>query len=242
MLTSLRLSNCLLLVSLVSTVHRANLTHTRYLFMEDLVMPTRQTTVFLFLTLLMIGGCAKPPAEQIAAAEQAVKDAQASGANLYAPEEYAKLEGTLAAMKKEVADQEGKFALFQDYGKAEQLAASTSTDATRVQGESAKKKEEAKAAALQAQQVAQDAVSSTLQLVDKAPVGKDRAAIEAIKNDAEALKASLSQVQMAIDKEDYPSAQSQAKAIDEKSHAVSAEIEAALAKVHKGKSSRPAKK
>jgi len=192
--------------------------------------------------IIIIGGCAKPPAEKIEAAEKAVKDAQNSGANIYAPEEYAKLEGTLAAMKKEVADQDSKFALFKDYGKVEQLAASTSTDAVRIQGETSKKKEEAKAAALQAQQVANDAVSSTLQLVSKAPVGKDRAAIEAIKNDAEALKASLTQVQMAIDKEDYPAAQAQAKSIDEKSRAVSAEIEAALAKVHKGKTSRSAKK
>lgn len=204
-------------------------------------MHIRQTMVFLFLVALLAGGCAKPPSEQIEAAEKAVKDAQESGANLYAPEEYAKLEGTLEAMKKEAAEQDSKLGLFKDYGKAEQLAASTSTEAARIQAETATKKEEAKAAALQAQQVAQDAVSSTLQLVDKAPVGKDRAAIEAIKNDADALKASLADVQMAIDKEDYPAAQAQAKAIDEKSRAVSAEIQSALAKVHKGKTSSPRK-
>ena len=207
--------------------------------MEDPVMPIRQTMVFLFLTSLLAGGCAKPPSEQIEAAEKAVKEAQESGANLYAPEEYAKLEGTLEAMKKETAEQDSKFGLFKDYGKAEQLTASTSTETARIQAETTTKKEEAKAAALQAQQVAQDAVSSTLQLVDKAPVGKDRAAIEAIKNDADALKASLAEVQMAIDKEDYPAAQAQAKAIDEKSRAVSTEIQTALAKVHKGKSSSP---
>ena len=202
-------------------------------------MHIRRTMVFLFLASLLAGGCAKPPSEQIEAAEKAVKDAQESGANLYAPEEYAKLEGTLEAMKKEAAEQDGKFGLFKDYGKAEQLATSTSTEAARIQAETATKKEEARAAALQAQQVAQDAVSSTLQLVDKAPVGKDRAAIEAIKNDADALKASLIDVQTAIDKEDYPAAQAQAKAIDEKSRAVSAEIQTALAKVYKGKSSSP---
>jgi len=210
--------------------------------MEDPVKHTYQTTCVLALALLIAGGCAKPPAEKLEAAEKAVTDTQKSGANIYQPEEYAKLEGTLAAMKKEVADQDSKFALFKDYGKAEQLAASTSTDAVRIQGETVKKKEEAKAAALQAQQVANDAVSSTLELVAKAPVGKDRAAIEAIKSDAEALKASLAQVQTAIDKEDYPAAQAQAKAIDEKSRSVSAEIEAALAKVHKGKSPVSGKK
>lgn len=205
-------------------------------------MHIRETTVFLALTTLLVAGCAKPPSDKIEAAEKAVKEAQQSGANLYAAEEYAKLEGTLAALKKETADQSGKFALFQDYGKAEQLAASTAAEATRIKTEAAKKKDEAKAAALQAQQVAQEAVSSTLQLVAKAPVGKDRAAIESIKSDTEALKASLNQVQMALDKEDYPAAQAQAKAIDEKSRAVSSEIQSALAKMKKGKSSSVGKK
>lgn len=202
----------------------------------------RQLLVPIALTALIAAGCTKPPSEKIEAAEQAVKNAQQSGAGTYTAEEYAKLEGTLDALKKEVSEQDGKFALFRDYGKVEQLAASTAAEGQRVKTEVAKKKEEAKAGALQAQQVAQEAVASTLQLVAKAPVGKDRAAVEGIKNDAEALKASLNQVQLAIDKEDYPAAQTQAKAINDKSRAVSDEIESALAKIGKGKSSSSRKK
>ncbi len=203
---------------------------------------TRQILGPLAVTILLVTGCAKPPTEQIEAAEKAVKEAQQSGAATYTADEYAKLEGTLAALKKEVGEQDAKFALFRDYGKAEQLAASTKADGERVKADAAKKKEEAKAAALQAQQVAQEAVKSTIDLVAQAPVGKDRAALEAIKNDADALKASLNQVQIAIDKEDYPAAQTQAKAIHDKSQAVSAEIQQALAKVGKGKPSASKKK
>ena len=197
----------------------------------------RQIVAPLALGVLLVSGCARPPAEQIEAAERAVKEAQQGGAATYAAEEYAKLEGNLAALKKEVADQDGKFALFRDYGKAEQLAASAKAEGERVKTEAATKKEEAKAAALQAQQVAQEAVRSTLDLVAKAPVGKDRAALGAIKAEAEALNALLSQVQTALDKEDYPAAQTQAKAIHEKSRAVSLEIEQALAKIGKKKPS-----
>lgn len=203
----------------------------------------RQLLVPIALTALIAAGCTKPPSDKIEAAEQAVKNAQQSGAGTYTAEEYAKLEGTLDALKKEVSEQDGmKFALFRDYGKVEQLAASTAAEGQRVKTEVAKKKEEAKAGALQAQQVAQEAVASTLQLVAKAPVGKDRAAVEGIKNDAEALKASLNQVQLAIDKEEYLAAQTQAKAINDKSRAVSDEIESALAKIGKGKSSSSRKK
>jgi hypothetical protein len=205
-------------------------------------MPTlRHILSPLALTALLMTGCAKPPTEQIEAAEKAVKEAQESGAAAYTADEYAKLEGMLATIKKEVGEQNGKFALIRDYGTAEQLAVSAQVDAERVKLVAAKKKDDMKAAALQAQQVAQEAVQSTVALVARAPVGKDRAAVEAIKNDAEALKASLNQVQMAMDKEDYLAAQTQAKAIHDKSQAVSTEIQAALGKVGK-RSSAPARK
>lgn len=196
----------------------------------------------LALAAFLVAGCTNPPSDQIEAADKAVKDAQQTGAATYAADEYAKLEGTLAALKKEVADQDAKFALFRDYGKAEQLAASAKADGERVRSDAVKKKEDAKAGALQAQQVAQAAVKDTLHLIAQAPVGKDRAALEAIKTDAETLKASLNQVQVAIEKEDYPAAQTQAKAIHEKSQAVSAEIQGALAKVGKGKAGSTRKK
>ncbi|MDH5625236.1 MAG: hypothetical protein OEY21_03960 [Nitrospira sp.] len=197
----------------------------------------RQMLVPVALAALIAAGCTKPPSEKIEAAEKAVKDAQQSGAGTYTAEEYAKLEGTLEALKKEVSEQDGKLALFRDYGKVEQLAATTAAEGARVKGEVDKKKEEAKAGALQAQQVAQEAVAATLKLVAKAPVGKDRAAVEAIKSDADALQAALSQIQTAIDKEDYLAAQTQARAINDKSRTVSDEIQSALAKTGKGKSS-----
>lgn len=198
-------------------------------------MKIRHVLVSIVGMCALMSGCAQPPADQLNAAEQAVKDAQQSGAASYAANEYAKVEGLLAAMKTEVAEQDGKFALLRDYGKAEQLAATTKAEAERVKTEAAKKMEEAKSGATQAQQTAQASVKSTLELVARAPAGKDRAALESIKTDAEALKASLNDVQMMIDKGDYLGAQTKAKAIQEKAEAVSHEIETALAKIGKGK-------
>ncbi|MBA0914346.1 MAG: hypothetical protein SCG73_01870 [Nitrospiraceae bacterium] len=206
------------------------------------MMNTRAAVLPVMCALLMLTACAKAPTEQIAAAEKAVTEAQQSGAATYVADEYAKIEGTMAALKKEVSEQDGKFALLRDYGKVEQLAAAAKSDAERVKVEAATKKEEAKAAALQAQQVAQEAVASTLALVAKAPTGKDRAALESIKADANALKESLNQVQTAIDAADYPTAQTKAKAIHEKSQAVSQEIKAALAKIGKRQPSAAKKK
>lgn len=205
-------------------------------------MDKRFTMLSGMCGLLMFTACAKRPTEQIEATEKSIQEAQASGASTYLPEEFTKIQGTLAALKKEESDQAGNFALFRDYGKVDQLAVTTKSEAERLQAEATKKKGEARAAALQAQQVAQEAVNTTLVSLAKAPTGKDRAAVEVIKADADALKASLNQVQMAIDTSDYPTAQTKAKAIHEKSHAVSQEIEAALAKIGKGKASMAKKK
>lgn len=198
-------------------------------------MKIRRVLVSIVGICALMSGCAQPPAEQLNAAEQAVKDAQHSGAATYAANDYAKVEGLLAAMKTEVAEQEGKFALLRDYGKAEQLAATAKAEAERVKAEAGKKMEEAKFGATQAQQAAEASVKSALELVARAPAGKDRAALESIKTDAGALKASLNDVQMTLDKGDYLSAQTKATAIKEKADAVSHEIETALAKIGKGK-------
>lgn len=191
----------------------------------------------VIMTILATAGCADPPTEQIQEAEKALKEARESGASTYSPDEYAKLEGTLDALRKEVSEQDGKFAVFRDYGKAQQLSISAKTDSERIKVVTAQKKEEGRAAAIQAQQVAEEAVRATQDLVAKAPMGKDRAAVEAIRNDVEGLKSLLKQVQSSIDKEDYPAAQTQAKAINEMSQGVQAEIQQALAKVGRGKPS-----
>ncbi len=185
--------------------------------------------------LLLSTACGKAPTESVTAAEKAVNDARTAGAPKYAPEEFAKLESVLTNAKNEIAEQDAKFGFLRDYEKAEQVLTAAQTEATRVSAETAKRKEEAKAAAVQAQQAAQSAVTAVQVLVAKAPVGKDRAALEAIRADIVGLATSLPDIHKTIEAEDYQAAQAKAKAVQDKSQAVSAELESALAKVHKAK-------
>jgi len=195
--------------------------------------------IVTIVPVLMIGAaCAKAPTEKVTAAEKAVNDARATGAPKYAPEEFAKLESALTNAKSEVAEQDAKFGFLRDYEKAEQGLTVAQTEATRVSAETAKRKEEAKTGAVQAQQAAQVAVTTAQQLVAKAPVGKDRAALEAIKADIDGLATSLPDIQKTLDAEDYQAAQAKAKAVQDKSQAVSAELESALAKVHSAKTAK----
>lgn len=191
----------------------------------------RRILYFIAPALLLAVGCAKAPADKMEAAERAAADAKTAGASTYMAEDYAKVEGLLANAKKEVSEQDAKFALLRDYGKAEEMLATVQTEASRVTADTSSKKEEAKNAAVQAQKAAQASVAQAQALVAKAPVGKDRAALEAIKADAQGLTTSLVEVQKSMDAGDYPAAKANAEAIQEKSRALAAEIQTALAKV-----------
>ncbi len=202
----------------------------------------RWMSMLLVPALCLAAGCGQAPNDKLSEAEKAVMNAKLAGAQAYLPEDYAKLEGMLTNAKTELADQGGKFALFRDYGKAEQLLVAVKTETSKLIEETAKKKAATKDLALTAHQAAKDAVKAAQALVAKAPVGKDRAAVEAIKNEAKVLKASLNEVQMAMDMEDYLTAQAKAKAVQEKSLALTAEVQSALAKVGGAGTKSPKKK
>jgi hypothetical protein len=200
----------------------------------------RIMTMLLAPALFLAVGCSQAPNDKLGEAEKAVLDAKLAGAQAYVAEDYAKVEGMLNNAKKEMDDQNAKFALFRDYGKTEQLLASVKAEMPTLIEETAKKKTEAKDAALKAHEAAKDAVKKAQALVAKAPVGKDRAAVEAIKNDAKALTASLNDVQMAMDAEDYLTAQAKAKAVQDKSLTLSSEVRGALTKVGSAKAVKAA--
>jgi hypothetical protein len=175
----------------------------------------------------------KAPTDKLASAEQAVNHAQTVGATTYMGEEFAKVQGMLAMAKNELAEQNDKFAFLRDYEKSEQLLTTVQADAARVAAETGKKKDGAKAVAAQAQQAAKDAVKKAQNLIAMAPIGKDRAALQAIKADVDGLAASMGEVQTAMDADDYQTAQAKALAIQDKGGQVSTKIEHVLAKAYK---------
>ena len=194
--------------------------------------PMKQRIAMMFVVVLVLtAGCAKPPVDQIQTAERAVAEARTVEAGKYAAEDFAKLEGQLTLLTKEIDTQNEKFSLLRDYGKAEQLAATLTAEAQKLVQISTAKKHEAQQAATRALQAAREAISTAQSLVAKAPVGKDRAALEAIKHDAEVLSLSLQEAQKALEEGEYLDAQYRAKAIADKAQSVAEEIESALAKV-----------
>jgi len=187
------------------------------------------------LVMFILAGCAKQPTEDINAAQKAVEDLKATGAEKYIPEDTKKVDDSLAAALNEIKAQDGKFALSRKYDKAKQMLAQVKADAEKVKVDIAAKKEEAKKNALAGQEAARASVKEAKTLLAKAPMGKGaRADIEALKGDIKGLEDSVPELQQLIDKEDYAVATDKAKAIKEKADGVSNQIKEAVQKV-KGK-------
>jgi hypothetical protein len=187
------------------------------------------------LVMFILVGCAKQPSEDINAAQKAVEDLKATGAEKYIPEDTKKVDDSLAAALNEIKAQDSKFALSKNYDKAKQMLAQVKADAEKVKTDVPSKKEEAKKNALAGQEAARASVKEAKALLAKAPMGKGaRADIEALKGDIKGLEDSVPELQQLIEKEDYVVAMDKAKAIKEKADGVSNQIKEAMQKV-KGK-------
>lgn len=184
-------------------------------------------------TILLIG-CAQPPTEQLGAAQKALDAAKAAGATEYAKEDFVALEQQFALANDELSKQEKALSIFRSYTDADKMLIKVVEASGHVAAKAAQNKEAAKTAAVALEKEAQQVVASAKVLMAKAPTGKERAAVETIKQDLSGLETSVGAVHQLIEKGDYLGAEIQAKALKEKGAAVSGEIQNAIDKA-KGK-------
>jgi len=182
--------------------------------------------------MVFAAGCGKQPVEDITAAKSAVEALVAEGADKYATEELKFANDDLSAAMAEVKAQDEK--TFKNYDKAKELLAKAKTTAETAKADVPAKKEQAKVAAIAAQEAAKIAVDEATSLLAKAPKGKGtQADIEAMKADVAGLEQSLTEVQSLIDGGDYNAATEKANPIKDKAAELSAQITEAMAKVAK---------
>lgn len=183
----------------------------------------------LVATTLFVTACAKPPQEELTAAQTALDQARTAEAEKYAAETFRAANDSLQAANTEIQAQSSKFALFRKYDRAKALIAASQATAARAQSEAVVNKEAAKNAANEALTMAAAAVDSAKTMLAKAPTGKDeRAAVEAMKSDIAGAETSLEEVRQAIAQEDYFGAKAKADAIQQKAMQVVNEVNAAI--------------
>lgn len=185
--------------------------------------------------IVVVTGCAQPPTEQLEAAQKAIDSANAAGATEYAKEDFAALEQQFAIAKDELVRQEAARPMFRSYTDVDKMLIKVVGFGGHVAAGAAQNKEVVKIAALALEKEAQEVVASDKELMAKTLTGKERAAVEAIKEDLETLETSLGAVHQSIEKGDYHGAEAQAKALKEKGLAVSGEIQNTIDRVKKEK-------
>lgn len=198
----------------------------------------RRNIVYLGLVILAVvalAGCAKPPQDLVNSVQAAIDGVKQVGAEIYAPEALAKVTDLFNQAKAEIEVQNGKFALFRSYKKAEELLKQAQAAAETAKQDAIAAKEKAREEANMAIESSRTKLQAATDAVAAAPVGKDtKAEIEAMKSELTALEATLREAENAIGTEDYLNAKAKAESVGTKADQITADVEQAMQKV-KGK-------
>jgi hypothetical protein len=205
-----------------------------------MVMSQNAAPLTLAILLLFAAGCAKVPAERLAAAEKALADARASGAAQYLPEDLAKLNGLLMEGKREILNQEEKWPLFRDYETAEYLLATLLAETPKVIAESTRRKEAAREAAETALQGAEQTFAHARTLLAHLRLSRGQSINGALTAEVQTVAAFMIDARAAMDVGDYAGAQAKARAIQDQCQTLVSEIQVAQARTARAPGRSPA--
>lgn len=198
----------------------------------------RRNTLYLglvVLALVALVGCAKPPQELVNSVQAAIDGVKQVGAETYAPDALAKVTDLFSQAQAEIETQNGKFALFRSYKKAEEILKQATAAAETAKQEAIAAKERAKQEATAMIESAKTKWQAATDALATAPVGKDtKAEIEAMKSELTALEGTVKEAENAMGTEDYLNAKAKAESVAMKADQIASDIAQAIEKV-KGK-------
>ncbi len=189
-------------------------------------------SLILVLTLaVVLVGC-KQPTALVDAAKAAVDDVIKAGADKYAPEELAGVQGSLTKAMDEIAGQDKKF--FKKFGTAKEMLDKVKVDAEALKAALPAKIEAVKNEALSLQGALGTMMTEVKDMLKKAPKGKGTAKdLEALAGDLTGAETEAAGIQTALDAQDYIGALNTVKAVTAKVTSVKEQIQAAIDKVKK---------
>jgi hypothetical protein len=172
------------------------------------------TVTVLLLVAAVLVGCSSAPESEERAATQAMAGAEAAKAAVYAPEAWQVAEDTLQAARTEKTNQDGRFALFRNYGEAKALygRAATLADEARVEAQQQQQvvRQEAESLLTEAQ-TALDGLSAQLKKIR--PRKDTKAEIEMMKRDVAALQQQLDDARSSLSQGDFDGARTKARSV-----------------------------
>ncbi len=182
------------------------------------------------LSVLVLAGCAEPPALEIDQARAAVSGAETAQAAQYAPDALRAARDAQAQLDAELKAQEERFALMRSYDKAKELAAAAQASGEKAAADARAGKERARQEASSAISAAQTSLAEVKVLLDQAPTGKGTAAdLAAMRGDLAAVDEALIGADSSFAAEKFAEAKTAAEAAMQTVEATRAEIEQAIA-------------
>jgi hypothetical protein len=186
----------------------------------------------VLMFVVVTTACNKVPQVELDAANAAVTEAKAAGADIYLPEQFKALSDSMSAVTEAIEVQKSK--LFGKYADIKVKLASYTEQAAALQAETAVKKEEIKAEVTAAIETINGLVASNKELLAKAPKGKEgKAAIEAIEGELTVIEGSVAEISSLLEADNLLGAQSKAKAAIEKGNQINAELTEVIEKYSK---------
>ncbi len=185
--------------------------------------------IAIVIFAVVMSGCSKVPQAEIDAANTAIANAKAAGADVYASENFIALKDSMNNVMINIESQKSKF--FKSFSDEKELLAGISSYAAEVEKEAEMKKEELKVNIQKTLSEISTLIASNHSLVLEAPKGKEgTSALQAIKSEISALESAVNEVVTLNDNGEYMSAMDKASAIKEKATALQEELSGVIAK------------
>ncbi|MBN1939952.1 MAG: hypothetical protein JW843_10220 [Candidatus Aminicenantes bacterium] len=188
-----------------------------------------KTVVLVLAIAVVLTGC-KQPTQLINDVQAAVDKVTSAGADKYAAEELKAINDDLGKALGEIDVQGKKF--FKKFGPAKDMLAAVQAKVAELEAALPAKIEAVKNAAVQLQGEAQAALTEAAELLKKAPKGKGTAKdLQALQADLTGAETLFTEIQTALDTQDYLGAADKAKTVKDRVAAITEQVNAAIAKV-----------
>ena len=183
----------------------------------------------LGLSALLLTSCSKVPQTEIDAANAAVEQAKAAGADVYVHENYVVLEDSLKGVMVSIELQKSKF--IKNFSTAKEHLDGVAQFAGEVKQQAETRKEELKVEIQNTISEIKNLIDVNRKLILEAPKGKGgTSALVAIKGEIDAIETSVNEINTAFETGDYPSVLDKAKAAKEKATSINTELSGVIAK------------
>lgn len=183
----------------------------------------------LGLTASLLTSCSKIPQAEIDAANAAIEQAKAAGADVYVHENYVALQDSLNGVMVNIESQKSKF--IKNYSTTKEHLAGVTQFAGEVKQQAETRKVELKVEIQNIINEVKTLIESNRQLILEAPKGKEgTSALMAIKGEIDAVEAAINETNTLFETGDYLTTLDKGKAAKEKANSINIELSKVIAK------------